>query len=148
MARRPTLTQSPVDLDMEAEGPSQVGSASSLAGDDTERPMSRKASGGSGRKHVTISDDTSTLQYDPDKPSSTPPQPPPKPVVSYKPSRRSEVWDNRGEVVDSSDEEHPQNRGMQPFEVERGRTGGGGGDRCSDKCDRCTDRCTDQCVTM
>mmetsp|Transcript_39264 Transcript_39264/g.73252 ORF Transcript_39264/g.73252 Transcript_39264/m.73252 type:complete len:140 (+) Transcript_39264:57-476(+) len=111
-----------------------------------ERPMSRKNSSGS-RKHVTISDESSTLHYDPEKPSAQPAAPP-KPVVSYKPSRRSEVWDNRvGEVIDSSDDEHPQNRGMQPFEVEQRRQQDGG-DRCSDKLDRCSDRCVDQCVVM
>eukprot|EP00933_Yihiella_yeosuensis_P046823 TRINITY_DN42430_c0_g1_i1.p1 TRINITY_DN42430_c0_g1~~TRINITY_DN42430_c0_g1_i1.p1 ORF type:complete len:107 (-),score=14.64 TRINITY_DN42430_c0_g1_i1:57-377(-) len=87
------------------------------------------------KRHVTISDRNSTVTYDPDVPA-----------VTYKPSRRSEVWDNKkGIVVDSSDEETTGSSsrvasgvGMSAFQVEERRRGE----------DRCSDRCTNSCSIM
>eukprot|EP00913_Durusdinium_trenchii_P009036 g8498.t1 len=91
-SRRPTLVQSPSDLD--AEEPS--GGEGGESGEKDSRKSTNP------RKHVTISDEQSTLTYDPEKPST---QSPPRPVVTYQPSRRSEVWDNRHPGHDDSDDE-------------------------------------------
>eukprot|EP00435_Cladocopium_sp_Y103_P039464 s840_g10.t1 len=135
-SRRPTLVQNTQDLDMEDSAEPRVQAESSEKSSDKADRKSMNP-----RKHVTISDEQSTLTYDPEKPST---QAPPKPAVTYQPSRRSEVWDNRyGGHDDSDDEQDRRGRGMQNFEIHQPRNGQAG-----DRCDRCTDRCTDQCAVM
>eukprot|EP00434_Breviolum_minutum_P018966 symbB.v1.2.016723.t1/scaffold1271.1/size203481/13 len=131
-ARRPTLVQNPQDVDMEDSAEVAVQASGS---EKTDRKSMNP------RKHVTISDEQSTLTYDPEKPST---QAPPKPAVTYQPSRRSEVWDNRYGGHDDSDDEQERRR-MQHFEVQGPNRNGG---QTLDRCDRCTDRCTDQCTVM
>eukprot|EP00440_Ansanella_granifera_P027563 gb/GFBE01029941.1/.p1 GENE.gb/GFBE01029941.1/~~gb/GFBE01029941.1/.p1 ORF type:complete len:148 (+),score=14.28 gb/GFBE01029941.1/:1-444(+) len=147
MSRRGTLVAG-------AGGPARAvqalpsgGSCASDASVSQEAPGERKRDT---RKHVTIGQQ-STLEYDPEKPSDTakPPEQP-RPKCSYKPSRRSEIWDNKiGEIVDSSDEEAAASANMRAFEIQQpGRSGASpASDRCGDL-QRCSDRCTDQCNVM